>query len=74
MLIDTDCIGSSKSTNYHKLYRDGLFYLWRKPEYSEETTDLQKVNDKLDHIRLESSTMHGIHTHNFSGDRHSLHR
>jgi hypothetical protein len=35
-----------------QLYRGGKFYLWRKPEYSEKTTDLSQVTEKLDHIKL----------------------
>jgi hypothetical protein len=30
-----------------QLYRDGQFYLWRKPEYPEKSTDLWQVTDKL---------------------------
>ena len=48
------------------------FYLWGKPEYLENTTDLMHVTDKLlSHnffffwVHL---TMSGIQTHNFSGD------
>jgi hypothetical protein len=35
-----------------QLYRGVQFYWWRKPEYSEKTTDLPLVTDKLDHIML----------------------
>jgi len=30
-----------------QLYRDGQFYLWRKPEYKEKPTNLSQVTDKL---------------------------
>jgi hypothetical protein len=35
-----------------QLYRGGQFYWWRKLGYSEKTTDLSQVTDKLDPIML----------------------
>ena len=41
---------SNATFNSFKLYRGVQFYLWRKPEYLEKTTDLSQATDKLNYI------------------------
>ena len=53
-----------------QLYLGGLLYCWSILEYSEKTTDLPQITDKLYHRKLYwvHLAMSGIQTHNFSGD------
>ena len=48
-----------------QLYHGGQFYLWRKPEYPEKTTDLSQVTDTLYHIIIYH--LSGIRTHHVIG-------
>ena len=44
--------------------------LLEETEYSEKITDMSQVTDKLYHKNVVSR----VRTHNFSGDKHWLHR
>ena len=54
-----------------QFYHGGHFYWWKKPEYTQKTTDLPQVSVKLYHIMLYQIdiAMKRVRTYNFSGER-----
>jgi hypothetical protein len=52
-----------------QLYRGAQFYWWRKPEYTEKTTDLPQVA-LSQNVVLSTHHLNGVRTHNVSCDRH----
>ena len=51
-----------------QLYHGGQLYWWRKPEYTEKTTNLPQVTEKLYRVHLAMSI---IRTYSVSGDKSS---
>jgi hypothetical protein len=68
----TEEISSKTQFNGSKNLCLNNMYWWMKSGYTENTTDLLQVTDKLHHIMLYRAhlTVRGIRTQNFSGDMH----
>jgi hypothetical protein len=55
-----------------QLYHGAQFYWWRKPEYTEKTTEMPQVTDKIYYLMLYrvNLAMSEIRTQTVSGDRY----
>ena len=71
-----NCMVFNATFNNVRYIVTGQFCCWGKQEYTEKTTDLSQVKDKLYRIMLYRvhPAINGVRTHSFNGDRQRLHR